>query len=72
MGSDFFNAISVGWLDLKNFADEMAAIGGEELGDLEIASQDLLVEIGSLWVFKGKKSADHRVKDNAAAPDVSE
>jgi len=72
MGSDFFNSISVSWLDLKNFAYEVATIGGEELGDLEVASQNLLVEIGSLRIFKREKSADHRVQDDAAAPDVSE
>lgn len=48
----------------------MSAVLRQELRDFEIAGQDLLVQIRSLRVLKGKEAADHGVEHHAAAPDV--
>lgn len=40
------------------------------LGHLELAGQNFLVELGSVFVFEGQVASDHGKKDDATGPHV--
>ena len=71
MVPNFIDAVSLLWVGIKDASDDVLALSRQELRQGVFGSHDLLVEVRSLWVFERQVTADHRVKDNATAPNIS-
>ena len=68
--ADVLDPVPLDGVDGEDVGKHVLGVLGERLGDLVLAGEDLLVELGGLGVFEGQAAAEHRVEDDAAAPDV--
>ena len=62
--SDLLQSVSGVRIRVQNFADEVSAVRGDELGNLVFSCQYFLVEVGSLGVLKGQEATDHSEQDH--------
>jgi len=69
--SDLADSDSCLRISIQDLRNEVLAFRGEELRHLIVGCHDFLVQVRSLWVFKGQISGDHRIEDNARTPDIS-
>lgn len=65
------NSMSLLWVSVQNTAHHVSGVLRDELRDLEVATQDLLIQVARVRVFKWQVAADEGEKDDTNGPYVN-
>ena len=58
------------WISVQNLCDKVAAVLAYEIWDAVVSIENLFVKHICFGVFKRQVTADHRVENNTAGPDI--
>lgn len=70
MLSDICSVISGLRVSVKYLPKKIRGFVRNELGQTKVTLQNLLVQLGSVRVFKRQVPADHGIKDNTTTPNI--
>lgn len=65
-----FDSDSLVRINGEHFADEILELYGHVIGNGVLSIQDLSVQFGCIFVFKGEESTNHGKKDDSCTPNI--
>lgn len=68
--TDILNFETFLWVCIQDLLKHFLSVSADKAGYLEFSTQNFLIELGCIGVFKGQEAADKGKHDDAAAPNI--